>query len=474
MGDIRGFLKYDKAFAPKRPVIERLKDYKAVEQPMAKEQVQQQATRCMDCGVPFCHSACPLGNVIPEFNEAVDEGHWDLAYEILSSTNNFPEFTGRICPAPCESACVLGINQDAVAIELIEKHITEAAFEKGLIRPKPPAIRSGKKVAVIGSGPAGLAAAAQLNYAGHLVTVFERSDRIGGLLRYGIPDFKLEKWVLDRRLAILEAEGIRFQTRAHVGVNIAVSDLMDQFDALVLCGGSTVPRDLQLPGRSAKGIHFAMDYLQQSNQRVAGDLFLSGDPLLAKDKHVIVLGGGDTGSDCVGTANRQSARSVTQIELLGKPPSSRDASTPWPLWPMQLRSSTSHEEGCDRQWAILTQAFLTNDDGQLRALKVVDVEWDTPPNGSRAQLRPIPNTEREIPADMVLLALGYVHPQFEGLLEQLGVDINDKGNVRDQNYQTNIDKVFVAGDMRRGQSLVVWAIAEGRAAAEAVDIYLER
>ncbi len=471
MLDHKGFLKYKRELPQSRDVEERLNDYEEVYEDFPKEKTVEQASRCMDCGVPFCHNGCPLGNIIPEFNEAVQEENWKMAFQILNSTNNFPEFTGRICPAPCEASCVLGINQPAVTIEHIEKTIIETAFERGFIRPQAPALRTGKKVAVVGSGPAGLAAAAQLNKAGHLVTVFERNSRIGGLLRYGIPDFKLEKWVLDRRLQLMEAEGIRFKTNTNVGVDIDVQELTNSYDAVVLCGGSTIPRDLKIPGRELTGIHFAMDFLEQNNKRVAGDS-IDEKELLATNKNVLVIGGGDTGSDCVGTANRHRAKSVAQIELLGKPPLTRSELTPWPNWPMQLRTSSSHEEGCNREWAIQTKAFLGDKEGRLRAIQTVEVEWKSSGNGGRPSLTEIPGTEKEIPCELALLAVGYLHPQFAGMLEQLGVEINDRGNVCDQNYQTNVEKVFVAGDMRRGQSLVVWAISEGREAAKMVDHFL--
>ena len=419
----------------------------------------------MDCGVPFCHNGCPLGNVIPEFNDAVYRERWDEAAQILQSTNPFPEFTGRICPAPCEAACVLGINQPPVAIEHIEKNIAEIAFEKGYFRPNPPARRSGKKVAVIGSGPAGLAAAAVLNRQGHTVTVFERNDRIGGLLRYGIPDFKLEKWVIDRRLELMKAEGISFEINANVGVNMDANQLAASHDAVLLCGGSTIPRDLPLPGRNLEGVHFAMEFLEKNNRLVAGDPIAGTEQISAKGKHVVVIGGGDTGADCVGTSNRHGAASVTQIELLAKPPLERHESTPWPLWPMQLRTSSSHEEGCDRQWAILTKEFI-GENGQLKALRLVDIRWG---NG---KFEEIPGTERTIPCDLAFIAAGFVHPQFEGLLQQLGVEVDGRGNVKDENYRTNVEPIFAAGDMRRGQSLVVWAIREGRDAAEVVDSFL--
>ncbi|MEL6944339.1 MAG: glutamate synthase subunit beta, partial [Bacteroidota bacterium] len=412
---------------------------------------------------------CPLGNIIPEFNDAVYEEDWALAYEILSSTNNFPEFTGRICPAPCEAACVLGINQPPVAIEQIEKSIAEVAFERGYVQPVIPE-RTGKKVAVVGSGPAGLAAAAQLNKAGHKVTVYERNDRVGGLLRFGIPDFKLEKWVIERRAAVMEQEGIVFKTSANVGVNVDPQDLMKENDAIVLCGGSTIPRDLPIAGRELKGVHFAMEFLEQNNRRVT-DIPFEEEAILATDKNVLVIGGGDTGADCVGTSNRHKAKSVTQIELLSKPPTDREPLN-WPNWPMILRTSTSHEEGCDRQWSILTKAFIGDENGKLKAVQLVDIEWTKDEETGKYSFQEIEGTIREIPCELALLAIGFVHPQWEGMLEQLGIEATERKNVKDNNYQTNIEKVFVAGDMRRGQSLVVWAISEGREAAKAVDQYL--
>lgn len=471
MADPKGFIKYTRELPKSRKPKERINDYKEIYEEFSTKKTTKQAARCMDCGIPFCHNGCPLGNIIPEFNDAVYEEDWFRAYEILSSTNNFPEFTGRICPAPCEAACVLGINQPPVAIEHIEKSIVETAFEKGHIRPQPPTSRSGKKVAVVGSGPAGLAAAAQLNKAGHLVTVFERNDRIGGLLRYGIPDFKLEKWVVERRVAMMEAEGVRFKTNANVGVNIDPNHLMQEFDALVLCGGSTIPRDLDITGRDLEGVHFAMDFLEQNNKRVAGDQIPSTEAIMATKKQVVVIGGGDTGADCVGTSNRHKAKSVTQIELLSKPPQDRDAST-WPNWPMILRTSSSHQEGCDRQWSILTKAFVGDKKGKLKALKVVEIEWAKNEETGKYAFQEIEGTEKDIPCELALLAIGFVHPQFEGMLQTLGVEVDNRGNVRDENYQTNVEKVFVAGDMRRGQSLVVWAISEGREAARSVDEFL--
>lgn len=470
MADPKGFLKYTRELPNTRDPQERIKDYKELYEDFEEEKTVKQAARCMDCGVPFCHSGCPLGNIIPEFNDAVYEEDWQLAYEILSSTNNFPEFTGRICPAPCEAACVLGINQPPVAIEHIEKSIAEVAFEKGYVRPQPPTLRTGKKVAIVGSGPAGLAAAAQLNKVGHLVTVFERNDRIGGLLRYGIPDFKLEKFVVERRVALMEAEGIRFRTNANVGGNVDPQELMDQYDAVMLCGGSTIPRNLNIEGRELEGVHFAMDFLEQNNRRVAGDAIPDVETITAKDKHVVVIGGGDTGSDCVGTSNRHGAKSVTQIELMDRPPNDRDPLT-WPNWPVVLRTSTSHEEGCERQWSLLTKAF-TGENGKVTGLKLVEIEWAKNSKTGKYGFLEVEGTEREIPCDLALLAIGFLSPQYRGMLEKLGVEIDERGNVRDEDYRTNVEKVFVSGDMRRGQSLVVWAIAEGREAARSVDKFL--
>jgi glutamate synthase (NADPH) small chain len=470
MGKPTGFLEFGRELPKKRDPKERTNDYKELYIEFSEEKIKTQASRCMDCGVPFCHSGCPLGNIIPEFNDAVYHGNWEEAAEILLSTNNFPEFTGRICPAPCEAACVLGINKPPVTIEEIEKNIIEVAFEKGLIKAKTPKKRTGKKAAVIGSGPAGLAAAAQLNQAGHLVTVFERADKIGGLLRYGIPDFKLEKWVVDRRVKLMEEEGIIFKTNANVGDNIKVKDILKEFDAIILTGGSTVPRDLPIPGRNLKGVHYAMDFLSQQNKRLAGiklEVNHAGSPYSDKDiqatgKNVVVIGGGDTGADCVGTSNRHKAASVTQIELLPKPPAERNDSMPWPNWPMILRTSTSHEEGCDRNWAIFTKEFVGDQNGNLKGIRIADMGWTTPEPGKMPKYQEIAGTERVIPCELALLAIGFVHPQKTGMLNELGVEFDDKGNVKcNEKYQTIIPKVFAAGDMRRGQSLVVWAIAEG-------------
>lgn len=474
MGAVDGFLKFDRELPTSRDPKKRTSDYKEIYEPFAEEKTNKQAARCMDCGVPFCHSGCPLGNQIPDFNDAVFKNDWESAIQILSSTNNFPEFTGRICPAPCEASCVLGINKNPVSIEHIEKSIAETAWEKGYIKANPPKTRTGKSVAVIGSGPAGLAAAAQLNQAGHNVTVFERSERIGGLLRYGIPDFKLEKWTIDRRLAVLEEEGINFKTNASVGENTSVDSLREDFDSILLCGGSTVPRELPLPGKDLSGIQFAMDFLSQQNNRVEGSdnelINHKGDvtpsPILATDKHVIVIGGGDTGSDCVGTSNRHGAKSVTQIELLSKPPQGRTEVNPWPEWPTTLRTSSSHEEGCERDWSVLTKEFIGNEKGELTGLKIVKIKWVD------RSFEEIEGTEEVIPCDLVLIAAGFVHPEKEGMIEQLGVELDPRGNVKTSNYQTSDENVFAAGDMRRGQSLVVWAISEGREAARALDIHL--
>ena len=483
MGKPTGFLEFTRELPAKRSPEERINDYNEFIELYPEQKLNQQAARCMDCGVPFCHSGCPLGNVIPEFNDAVYRKNWQEAYDILSSTNNFPEFTGRICPAPCESACVLGINQPAITIEEIERHIIEIAFEKGLVKPIIPHVRTGKKIAVIGSGPAGMAAAAQLNYAGHSVTVFERDDEPGGLLRYGIPDFKLEKWVIDRRVRLMEEEGVVFKCKANVGVNISINDLQREFDAIVLAGGSTVPRNLKIPGRELNGVHYAMEFLKQQNKRVAGKDPLANAKiesnifdreLSAKGKNVIVIGGGDTGSDCVGTSNRHGAVSVTQFELLPKPPDNRTPDMPWPTYPMTLKKSSSHEEGATRYWAIATKEFLGDENGNLRALKVVDLEWRKLEGSTQAQFVEVAGSEREMPCELALLAMGFIHPQHKGLLQQLDVDLDDRGNVKasEKEYKTNIEKIFTAGDMRRGQSLVVWAISEGRECARQVDEHL--
>ncbi len=483
MGKPTGFLEFERQASNYREVEERKKDYKEVEKKYDAKQTNEQAARCMDCGIPFCHNGCPLGNIIPEFNDAVYEENWKQAYEILASTNNFPEFTGRICPAPCESSCVLGINKPPVAIEYIEKSIIERAYEEGWVVAQPPKVRTDKKIAVVGSGPAGMAAAAQLNKAGHTVTLFERADQIGGLVRYGIPDFKLNKDIIDRRIAVLEEEGIIFKTGVNVGVDVKAGQLERDYDAVVLTGGSTVPRDLNIAGRELKGVHFAMEFLSQQNKRVAdtkgikvdfsksheGTAYQNGD-LSAAGKNVVVIGGGDTGSDCVGTSNRHGAKEIYQIEIMPMPPLERAESTPWPLWPMQLRTSSSHMEGADRDWQVNTKEFVGDAEGKLKALKMVNIEW-VKDNG-RMVMKEIPGTEKEVPCELALIAAGFLHPQQEGLLNDLGVEYDQRGNINAPKYQTSNEKIFAAGDMRRGQSLVVWAISEGREAARAVDEFL--
>jgi glutamate synthase (NADPH/NADH) small chain len=482
MGKPTGFLEFARVSPNKISPDERVDNFNEFVKPFEPEVLNQQAARCMNCGVPFCHSGCPLGNIIPEFNDAVYRQSWEEAYEILISTNNFPEFTGRICPAPCESACVLGINQPPVNIEEIEKHIIEIAFEKGYVKPKSPVLRSGKKVAVVGSGPAGLAAAAQLNQAGHTVTVYERDEKPGGLLRYGIPDFKLEKKIIDRRIAVMEEEGIIFKCNANVGVNVSINDLLRENAAIVLAGGSTVPRDLSIPGRDIQGIHFAMHFLKQQNKKVAGsDPFANAaiesniftDSISAKGKNVVVIGGGDTGSDCVGTSNRQGAKSVTQFELLPKPPEGRTSLMPWPTYPMVLKTSSSHEEGCERQWAIATKEFIADEKGNLKAIKTIELEW-TSEDGKPSKFIEKSGSEKIIPCELVLLAMGFVHPQKEGMIDELDVELDERGNVKasEREFKTNIAKIFACGDMRRGQSLVVWAISEGRECARKVDEFL--
>ena len=472
MGKATGFLEFDRVLPQKEAVEKRKQNYQEFVHTYSDEQLNNQAARCMNCGIPFCHSGCPLGNVIPEFNDAVYDGKWEEAYNILSSTNNFPEFTGRICPAPCESACVLGINKNPVAIEEIEKHIIEIAYKKGYVQPNKSGIKTGKKVAVVGAGPAGLAAAAQLNKAGHDVVVYERDDKVGGLLRYGIPDFKLDKSVIDRRVEVMKESGIEFRTNAEVGKNVPASEL-DQYDAVVLSGGSTIPRNLNIPGRELKGVYFAMEFLKQQNKRV-GNSPLEAEEILATGKNVLVIGGGDTGSDCVGTSNRHGAKSVTQFELMPQPPQTRTSAMPWPTYPMLLKTTTSHEEGCQRHWSISTKEFLGDENGNLRAAVVVDLEWETDALGRPTKFKEVEGSQREIPCELVTLAMGFLHPQHEGLLQQLGITLDERGNVKaaEGSYQTSASKYFTAGDMRRGQSLVVWAISEGRECARKVDEFL--
>lgn len=483
MGNPTGFKEHTRELPGKVPVTERLQHYQEFVQRYSATQLNEQSGRCMDCGVPFCHNGCPLGNLIPDFNDAVYKSLWKEAYDILISTNNFPEFTGRICPAPCESSCVLGINQPAVTIEEIEKHIIEIAFEKGYVKAQRPIQRTGKKVAVIGSGPAGLAAAAQLNYAGHQVDVFERDDHPGGLLRYGIPDFKLEKWVVERRIQHMKEEGIEFYCNVNAGQNKAVNDLLREYNAIVLATGSTVPRDLPVRGRDAKGIYYAMEFLKQQNKINAAidplakadiESNILGEHVTAENKNVIVIGGGDTGSDCVGTCNRHGAKSVTQFELLPQPPQERNETMPWPSYPMLLKTTSSHEEGCERVWATATKEFLKDKNGNLCALKLVNLEWKISSDGKPANFEEIPGSERQIPCELVLLAMGFVHAQHEGLVDQLDLEKDERGNIKasSKEYSTSLPKIFVAGDARRGQSLVVWAIREGRDCAEKVTEYL--
>jgi glutamate synthase (NADPH) small chain len=468
MGAKEGFIQFKRETPVTRDPKDRTGDYKEIYEPFSGEKLNHQAARCMDCGVPFCHSGCPLGNVIPEFNDAVYNQEWGQAITILKSTNNFPEFTGRICPAPCEASCVLGINKDPVAIELIEKSIAEKAYELGLIKPNPPTTSTGKKVAVIGSGPAGLAAADQLNQAGHEVTLFEKDEKVGGLLRYGIPDFKLEKWVIDRRVELMREEGVIFSTSTEIGFNVKAENILQNFDAVVLSTGAGQPRALNIQGDQLKGVHFAMEFLGKQNQVISGEI--KENPISAKGKHVIVIGGGDTGSDCIGTSNRHGAASITQLELLPKPPTQRTVLNPWPEWPMVLKTSSSHEEGSERMFSVLTKEFEGNENGEVTGLKLVDIEWKE--KGGRMTFEEITGTERTVPCDLAFIAIGYSGPAQNGLLEAFGVEAMENSLPKSKNYQSTNSKVFLAGDMRRGQSLVVWAISEGREAAVRVDEYL--
>jgi glutamate synthase (NADPH/NADH) small chain len=471
MGKPTGFIEIQRKKQPTRPIDERIRDWHEVYLPYPAGELEKQGARCMDCGIPFCHQGCPLGNLIPDWNDLVYRDRWHAAIDRLHATNNFPEFTGKLCPAPCEGSCVLGINDYPVTIKSIEASIIDRAWDEGWVTPRTPPTSTFKRVAIVGSGPAGLAAADQLNSAGHSVTVFEKSDRIGGLLRYGIPEFKMEKRFLDRRLAVMEAEGVVFRTSVNVGVDVPAARLVSDYDAVLLAGGAGHPRDLPVPGRELKGVHFAMEYLTLQNRRCEGDHVPDSEFISARDRHVIIIGGGDTGADCLGTAHRQGARSVVQLELLDRPPDERAADNPWPTWPQIFRVSSAHEEGGERLYSVSTQRFSGDDNGNVRALHATKVQMVK--QEGRTQFVPVPGSEFEIPADLVLLAMGFVGAERPGLLESLGVKLTDRGNVaRDEWWMTSVPGVFTAGDMQRGQSLIVWAIAEGRSAARAIDHYL--
>ena len=471
MGDPKGFLKVKREKPQYRPVCERVKDYSEVGVLRSNDKSMEQASRCMDCGTPFCHWGCPIGNLIPEWNDLVFHGHWKKAFMMLEATNNLPEVTGRICPALCEYACVLGINDDPVTIRENELAVIEHAFKSGIIKPRPPLKRTGKAIAVVGSGPAGLSCADQLNKAGHKVTIFEKDDKCGGILRYGIPDFKLEKWILDRRIKLLEKEGISFKISVDVGIDYKTAQLIEDFDAICLAGGARIPRELNITGRDLKGIYFAMDYLTQANRKAGEKDFTINKFMDARGKKVVVIGGGDTGADCVGVAHRQGASCVVQIELMPQPPECRTKDLPWPKYPMILKTSTSHEEGGERRWAVLTKRF-TGEGGKVSKLHCINVEFTKDTKGCSV-IKEVQGSEFEIGADLVILALGFLHPQKEGLLNRLGVELDQRGNVKtDDNYMTSVKKVFSAGDMHRGQSLIVWAISEGRRAAHCIDKFL--
>ncbi|SKA54962.1 glutamate synthase subunit beta [Photobacterium toruni] len=472
MGKPTGFLEFGRELPGKLDPSVRIQNNKEfVLNEEFGDKIQEQASRCMDCGVPFCHNACPIGNIIPEFNDAVYRDSWEEAWNILSSTNNFPEFTGRVCPAPCESGCVLGINQDPITICNIEKTIVETAYRNGYAKPKTPRSRTGKTIAIIGSGPAGLSAAEQLNSAGHTVTVFERDEKVGGLLRFGIPDFKLGMDIIDRKIDLMAQAGVKFEVNAHIGVDINAQQLRQEFDVILLTGGSTVPRNLPIPGRELNGVHFAMDFLAQNNRR-ANDMDLKTAAIYAKDKHVVVIGGGDTGSDCVGTSNRHGAASITQVEIMPLPPEKRPANQPWPSYPMIMKTSTSHEEGCDRYWNILTKEFIDDGNGNVKGLRIADIAWQDAKLGERPSFEEIAGTERIIACDMAFLAMGFLHPEPTGVLAQLNIQLDERGNVATQHFATSQAGVFAAGDMRTGQSLVVRCINEGRESARVIDSYL--
>ncbi len=475
MGKPTGFMEIARQEGSYAPVEQRLKHYKEFTLPLADAELSKQGARCMDCGIPFCHQGCPVNNIIPDWNDLVYRGDWQRASDVLHSTNNFPEFTGRVCPAPCEASCTLNIDDVPVTIKSIECAIVDKAWENGWLKPQPAAHKTGKSVAVVGSGPAGMACAQQLARAGHSVTLFEKADRIGGLLRYGIPDFKMEKHIIDRRLEQLAAEGVTFKTGVHVGVDISAQQLLNDFDAVALTGGSEQPRDLPIPGRELNGVHFAMEFLPQQNKRVAGDTIPDTQSIMATGKHVVVIGGGDTGSDCIGTSNRHGAAHITQLEIMPRPPEKEDKALTWPEWPNKLRTSSSHQEGCERMWSITTKEIL-GDNGQAKAIKCAKVEWSKDANGAW-KMSEVAGSEFELKADLILLAMGFVHPVQDGLLKDLGVAFDGRGNVQGATegavaYKTTVDKVFAAGDMRRGQSLIVWAIREGRQCARAVDEYL--
>ena len=472
MGKVTGFKELERQDRSYAPAAERVKHYKEFIIPLPESEIRGQSSRCMDCGIPYCHNGCPVNNLIPDWNDLVYEGNWRSALDTLHSTNNFPEFTGRICPAPCEAACTLNITDNPVTIKSIECAIIDRGWEEGWIEPKISVRKTGKKVAVVGSGPAGLACSQQLARVGHNVTLYERNARLGGLLRYGIPDFKMEKHLIDRRLSQMLAEGVNFKSNTEVGISITVDDMLKEYDAIVMTGGSELPRDMEVPGRDLDGIHFAMQFLTQQNRRLADEQVVDNQPISAKGKNVVVIGGGDTGSDCVGTSIRQGAKSVTQLEVMPKPPEMEDKALSWPNWPLKLRTSSSHLEGADRDWSVATKSFYGNG-GTVKGLELVRNQWDSGPDGQMSMVETA-NSQFTLDADLVLLAMGFVHPQHAGMIEDSGVELDNRGNVKAniEDYKTSRKNIFVAGDMRRGQSLVVWAISEGRKAARSVDSYL--